>query len=77
MHTKIKFCMQNFFFGNCLIDYKIQFAVKKLKHFWGNFKIIFVVAIKKNASHTLFINGNCMISVFFDKKYSFLFSTIR
>ena len=38
---KIKFCMQkkSFFFGKCLFEYKIRFALKKkLKIFLGDFK---------------------------------------
>ena len=53
-------------------SYKIQFgAISKLL---GK---IFVVTIKKNASHTIFIYGNCMIRVFLTKSFSFFFSTIH
>ena len=73
---KTKFCMQIFFFKKCLFEHENQYAVEKTqkKIFGGNFKNtfkIFVVAIKKSASHSFSINGNCMISIFFDKKFYF------
>ena len=38
---EIRFCMQ-FFFGKCLLEYKIRFEVeKKRKNVWGNFKFTF------------------------------------
>ena len=77
---KIKFCMI-FFFKKCLLEYENQFAVKKItqKNFGRNFKNTlknFCRRHQKNASHTFSIYGNCMISVFFDKKL-FLFSLLQ
>ena len=58
--------MQKIFFEKCLFAYEIRFAVEK--KCWAKFSKLLCVAIKKNASHTLSIYGNCMISIFFKKR---------
>ena len=66
---KIKFCMQNFFSKKCLFEYENHFAVeKKQKKIWGQFqKKKFCCRHQKNASHTISIYENCMISIFWQK----------
>ena len=63
--------MQNFFFKKSLFEYKIQNAVeiKPQKKSSDNFKNIenFVLSPLKNASHTISMYGNCMISFFLTK----------
>ena len=47
MQTKNKFCMQ-IFFGNLLLEYKIQFAVeKKIGAISKLFGTIFAVSVRK------------------------------
>ena len=70
--------MQNFFFKKCLFEYENQFAVekKKQKIFGDNFKNTsknFCRRHQKNASHTIFINRNCMVSIFFIPFFSCFF----
>ena len=58
--------------------YKFRFAVEK-KIFWDKFNLAwkkFVVAIKK-ASHTCFMYGSCMITIFFQKKRNVVFFITR
>ena len=57
--------MQKFFFGKCSFAYKSRFAVeeKNQKQFLGQHFKIFVSPLK-NASHTIFIYGNCMVNIF-------------
>ena len=61
-------------FGKRLSDHKICFAVdKKHKVFGGNFKINwnnFCCHRQKDASHTVFMNGNCMINIFSTKSFN-------
>ena len=68
MHTKTKFCMQKIFFEKCLFAYEIRFAVEnKNKKFWAKFSKLlkkFLCRHQKNASHTISIYRNCMISIF-------------
>ena len=65
--------MQKIFFEKCLFAYEIRFAVEKKKqknvvpNFQNNLKN-FLCRHQKNASHTISINGNCMISIFFKKR---------
>ena len=80
IHTKIKFCMQNFFFKKCLFENENQFPVKKNN--WGQFRKTlcrrhFCRRHQKNACHTFSIYGNCMVSIFLTKSFSFLCSTIH
>ena len=78
---KNNFCMQ-FFFSKivCLIT-KINLRLKKTQNtFRGNFENTlknFCRRRQKNASHTFSIYGNCMISIFLTKSFSFLFTTIH
>ena len=45
---KTKFCMQNFFFGKCLLAYKIDLRLKKkTKNFGATSKLLQKNAIKK------------------------------
>ena len=66
-------------FEKCLFAYEIRFAVeKKTKIFLGQiFKLLekFFVSPSKNASHTIPIYGNCMISIFFKKREPQFFIT--
>ena len=63
----IKFCMQNFFFEKCLFAYENRFAVEKKQKIFGpnfqNYLKHFLCRHQKNASHTISIYGNCMISI--------------
>ena len=64
-------------FGKRLFVYKNRFAVEK--KFGANSKLlgkIFVSPSKKNASHTISIFGNCMISIFFKKRKPRILITI-
>ena len=69
--------MQNFFFQkNTCLSTKINLRLKQnqKKTFKGNLEItlkIFCRRHQKNASYAFFIYGNCMISIFFDKKFFF------
>ena len=64
----IKFCMQKFFFEKRLFAYENRFAVEKKQKKFGpsfqNYLIIFLCRHQKNASHTISIYGNCMMSIF-------------
>ena len=64
--------MQKFFFKKCLFAYEIRFAIeKKTNNFWAKFSKLlskFLCRHQKNASHTISIYGNCIISIFFFKK---------
>ena len=70
----------NIFFENCSIEYKnfLRLKKKSKKILWQfqNYWETFLLSPSKNAIYTIFIYGNCMISIF-DKKISFLFSTIH
>ena len=82
MHTKkLNFACKFFFFKKCLFEYENQFAVEKTqKNFGVNFKNTlknFCRRHQKNASHTFSIYQNCMVSILFGQKYSFLFSTMH
>ena len=77
----IKFCMQKKNFEKCLFAYEIRFAVeKKTKIFGPNFqnylKKLFVSPSKKCASHTIFLYGNCMISIFFKETKTSVFTRL-
>ena len=78
---KIKFCMQNFFFKNCLFEYENQFAGLKKKNtkkcLGAISKSLFCRRHQKIASHTFSIYGNFIISIFLTKNFSFLCSTIH
>ena len=72
MHTKkLNFACKIFFFEKCLFAYEIRFAVEKTKKIFGpdfqNYLKNFLCRHQKNASHTISIYGNCMISIFFKK----------
>ena len=56
------------FFGKFLFEHKIRFAVEKTKNFSGQFQRTILCRYQKNASHTVSIYGNCMISIFFKKQ---------
>ena len=60
--------MQKLFLEIVCLSSKFDLRLKK--KVWGNFSITrkkLVLAIKK-ASHTIFIYGNCMRAIFFQKK---------
>ena len=61
---KVKFCMKNIFFQNFFVCTKFDLQLKK------NLKKL---SPSKNASHTIFIDGNCMESIFFKKIFEFSF----
>ena len=69
---KIKFCMQKFFFRKMFVCvWNSICGWKKTKKIFGpdfqnNLKN-FLCRHRKNASHTISIYGNCMISIFFKK----------
>ena len=72
--------MQKENFEKCLFAYEIRFAVeKKTKKFFGpnfqNYLKNFLCRHQKNASHTIPIYGNCMISIFFKKTRTSVFIT--
>ena len=68
--------MQKFFFEKCLFAYENRFAVeKKTKKFLGQIFKITLCRHQKNASHTISIYGNCMISIFFKKRKPHFFIT--
>ena len=73
-HKKLKLHAK-FFSKNVCLSTKIILRLKKTqKNFGGNFKNtlkIFCCRHQKNASHTISIYGNCMISIFFVKKFFF------
>ena len=60
------FCMQIFFFVIFLLAKKQVCSQKGLKIFYLKFLFLFM---KKNAYHTIFIYENCMIGVFYKKKF--------
>ena len=63
-HKKLNFACKIFFSKKCLFEYENHFAVEK-KKFGGNFKKKnFCCRHQKNASHTISIYENCMISIF-------------
>ena len=66
---KTKFCMYEKNFGQNLLAYKIQFVIYKSLKLWGKLEINFL-AIKKTASHTISLHGNCMTSIFSKPKTS-------
>ena len=74
---KIKLSLQKFFLKSVCLSTKINLRLKKKntkKIFVGNFKNIlknFCRRHQKNASHSFSIYGNCMISIFFEKKFFF------
>ena len=75
MHTKSNILhAKKIFFKKCLLAYKNQLAIQKINKIFlwggGNFEITwenFVSPSKKNASHTISIYGNCMISLLYNK----------
>ena len=72
MHTKNA---KNFLENVCLST-NLDLRLKTKQKIWGNFKITrkkFCVAIKNNASHTIFIYGNCLMSAFSKRKQKLLF----
>ena len=74
MHTeKLNFASEKNFFRKYLFEYKVRFAVekknKKKPKKMGQFQnCLEKVAIKKNAIQTIFLYGNCMMTVLFKKK---------
>ena len=64
--------MQNFFMGNACLRTKFDLRLKKKtkKILWAISKPLrkFLFRQQKNASHTISIYGNCMISIFFKKQ---------
>ena len=77
MHTKKNFLDAKKNFEKCLFALEIRFAVeKKNKRFLGqNYLKNFLCRHQKNASHTISIYGNCMISIFFKKRKPQFFIT--
>ena len=64
LHAKI-------FFKKCLFAHDIRFAVEK--KIGPNFENYLVCRHQKNASHTISIYGNCMITIFFQKTKTSVF----
>ena len=64
--------MQKFFLKNVSLRTKFDLRLKKkTKNFWAKFSKLlekFLFRHQKNASHTISIYGNCMISIFFKKR---------
>ena len=53
---------------------------KRKRIFWGNFNITwknFCCRHQKNASHTIYRYGNCMITIFFQEKETYIFFITR
>ena len=76
----IKFCMQIFFSKNVCLRTTIDLRLKKKneKIFGPNFQNYlknFLCRHQKNASHTISIYGNCMMSIFFKKRKPQFFIT--
>ena len=61
--------MQKNCFRKCLLEYQIRYAIEK-KNFGAN---LILLTHQKNACHRIFINGNCMTSIFVDKKFIFFY----
>ena len=74
MQTKKLGKLLFFFFGKSLFECKIRFAVETKN--WDNFNFTgknFCCRHQKNARHTIFMHGNCMVTVFFQKLETWFF----
>ena len=80
MHTKYQILHAKIFFSkNVCLRTKIDLRLKKKKKNFGpnfqNYLKNFLCRHQKNASHTISIYGNCMISIFFKKRKPQFFIT--
>ena len=71
---KNKICMQKFFLESVCLSKTFDLRLKKMGYFNFTLKNFLLSPPEKNASHTNFVYGNCMITVFCKKKTSFFSS---